>query len=235
MAAITVQVDVSDADKLCAGAQRQLPYAISRAINATANDLRDTMRQEVMLRFMVRAGHQAFIQKSIQVKSYSDKSQAVIAAEVGTGFPGGRDLLGKFEAGGQKRMVDPYAPPHIPTPTLRRSPASNVPQAMYPSTLGLVPVRTTIGVRIPRWHKTASGKLQIKGARRTFVIGEPGADVWGVFQRTGKRTIHMIWLYRQMTPVPARLGFVKTAESVVATRWPPNFEAAFAQALATAR
>ncbi len=231
--AAMIEVHVSDADALCRAAQQQLPFAISKAINATANNVRDTMRDELLMRFMVR--RKPFIRSNVQVKKYSDKKEPTIYAEIGTGHPDGSDLLAKFERGGTKVMKSALNPVIIPSTNIKRTPMSIPATEMYPHMLGLVQQRATIGVRKLRTHRTRTGKIQIKGVRRTFVIGEPGAKVWGVFQRTSKKKIRLLWTYKQSVPITARLGFVKTAVAVVEARWPANFDAAFAQAIATAR
>lgn len=232
----TIVVDVSDADKLCKAAVRQLPFALSRAINATAKSVRDTMLDELRLRFIIRK--QQFARRAIDVTQMSNKNQTVIQATVSTVVPfptQSRDVFGKFEEGGRKVAANPYFPNIIPTPSLRRSPTSLPPMGMYPSRLGLTPVRSFIGNRAPKWHKTASGKTQIKGANRTFVLGDSGDRYWGVYRRTGKRTIKRIWIYRSVVPIPKRLGFRSTATAVVERVWQANFEDAFAQAIQTAR
>jgi hypothetical protein len=233
---LTLTVDVAGAQALCASAQRQLPYATSRAINQVANDVRDTMRDELLMRFMVRK--RTFIQKSIGVTKYSDKRDPVIAAVVSTGHPSGKDVLGKFEEGTTKTALDPLHPIAKPV-EVRRTPQATIDQRWYLHNLGLVPVRTTIGTRAPKWHKTGSGKVQIKGARRTFILGGPMSSspntFWGVYQRTSKKKIRLLWALTQKQRVEPRLGFRGTALAVVEARWPDAFARFFEQALATAR
>ena len=242
---IDIVVDVKSVEELFGSAKEQMPYAISRAVNKTATDVRDTMRREVLTRFTVR--QRSFVVSQFQVSHTSDKRDSSIYAEItvgGAGYKGGtktRDILSIFEEGGMKTSPDPAFPMAIPSTNIRPTFTASAPRALYPVNLGLRPRRAIAGgYKYPRRHTTSGGIEQLKGSRRTFVLDPltmQGVKVWGVYQRTGKgkHDVRLLWTYKQRLTVPALLGFQKTAEAVVDATWQENFSAAFDNAMRTAK
>jgi hypothetical protein len=220
--------------------QRRLPFAVSLALNKTAKEFQQAMRVGISRRFTLR--RPAFILGLVHIPrgGASNVKAGRYTAEivVGGSEPGSksfrsRGLLAKFEGGGQKQSRDEMMPVAVPTPSLRPSFAEMVPRALFPKNLRLQERRTPDGTLGPKVHVTGTGKAQIKGKRRTFVLGQPGQRGWGVFQRTGpkKGDIRMLWSYRMRVPIPRRLQFADTARGMVPGAWRKNLREALGQAL----
>jgi len=113
------------------------------------------------------------------------------------------------------------------------------PLAFYPKNLRLLPRRDVVGV-LPAHHRiTKRGVDQLQGKDRTFVLDQTmfGVRVAGVYQRVGPgpHDIRLLWTYKDRIPIPARLQFEATAVATVQATWPREYEAAFLQAVRTAR
>ncbi|HEX6940904.1 MAG TPA: hypothetical protein VF158_15915 [Longimicrobiales bacterium] len=213
----------------------QLPFATSRAINATAFDARDAIRAGVRDRFTIR---RRWVVNGIQIpkggRATKQKLEAVVELERRRAF------LAKFEEGGTKRGT-PTMPIAIPTEHIRPTPEKIPPLALYPKNLRLQERRDVSGMLAARTTLTGRGVVQLKGKRRTFVIDpqhhRADPELWGVWQRFGPRRhqIRLIWAYRRSIPIPATLSFVETGERTVRERWDHNFTRAFDRAIRTAR
>jgi hypothetical protein len=241
--------------------KRQLPFATSLAVNETAKAAQQAVRAHVAGAFTLRKPQ--FILNTVKIEKYDFATKRNPTAfrlkidDAPTKGGGRRDVLAKFEPGGSKTTLDPTFPIAIPSRNLRPSFAELVPRAMYPGSLRLVPRRGAVGAyytntlkgrkrkvifgTLPVQQKrTKRGVLQWTGKRRTFVLDPRehlGVKTWGVYQRTGrgKDDVQLIWTYKMRIPIPPRLRFVATATAAVHRTFRPNFERAYAHALATAR
>lgn len=234
MSGLTVRVDAGQSLAFFGEARRQLPFAVSVAINRTAKDVQDAERAGLRARFIIRRD---WVVQGITIPKFSDKGEAAPTAVVAV--DASRSFLDKFEAGGQKIALNPERPIAIPSLAVRPARTDLPARALYPSALGLVPVRGVTGIRPARSHVTARGVMQLKGKRRTFVLNETmyGVQVPGVYQRfgPGKHDFRLLWAYKARIPIPALLEFQKTAVEVVTDKWATNFQNALEHALATAR
>lgn len=70
----------------------------------------------------------------------------------------------------------------------------------------------------------------MKGLKRTFIV--PGV---GIFQRTGKRRIRLLFAFAQRVRIPGVLRFQENARKVVKRRFKKHFARAYEFALRTAR
>lgn len=218
------------------GVATQLRFAVSLALNNTIKDVQTAIRSGLHQRFAVRQA--GFIERGIMIERGDFATKEKLTARVSLAKRAG--FLRKFEEGGVKTAFDPTTPIAIPSQNIRPTFEAQVPLAMYPKNLRLVPRRDVKGIRPARVHQTRRGVTQIKGKRRTFVLDPKhhfGVKTWGVYERTGpgRRDIRLIWTYKSKIPIPKRLQFVETARRVALERWPKNLGAAIARALATAR
>lgn len=214
----------------------QLPFATSRAINATAYDARDAIRKGIQERFTIR---RKWVVTGIQIprggRATKRKLEAVVELDRRRAF------LGKFEEGGTKRGT-PDMPIAIPTEHIRPVPTKVPPLALYPKNLRLQERRDISGgFMAARTKFSRRGVPQWKGKRRTFVIDpvhhRADRELWGVWQRFGpkRHQIRLIWAYRREIPIPNTLQFEATGKRTVDQRWDINFTRAFDQAIRTAR
>lgn len=222
----------ADAERFLAAVRGQLPFATSKAINDTAKDFQKAETEHIFSAFTVR--REGFTKRSVKLTDRANKTKlwARVAMEDPGQVASSRSLFAKFESGGTKTGTT-LQPVAIPSDNLRISPKTNIPRSMYPKALGLVARRGVKGILSAKTHVTSRGKIQIKGKRRTFVLGPPA--VWGVYRRVNKEEIELLWTFKQRIPIPKRLSFVAIARKVVGDRFGPNFSLAFAFAVRTAR
>lgn len=220
----------------------QLPYATMRAINAALLEIQTAERAEMRDDFTIRQPRFADLNVKIPRGGFATKSK--LSGEMRLAAPGGQErpsLFSPFEAGGTRRAKTRESPLAVPSKNIRPSESMVVPRALYPTNLRLVPRKDISGGALAaKKHTTKRGVVQLKGKRRTFVLDPAtmfGVQVWGVYQRTGKKRgdIRLLWTYRMGVKQPRLYPFSKVAERLVAKRYEALFDAAFAEAIRTAR
>lgn len=224
------------------GAQRQVPYAVSRALNTTNNQMQTAVRASLRQHFIVRRA--TFIDRMVKIKPEDRATKQKLKARLriegpeGSEFKG--DLLIRHEEGGT-RQTAPYF--FIPTEVLRFPPQANIPQSMYPKALRLESRKDIVGTLGSTGRITRRGTLQLQGKRRTFILNRPNTDTpLGIFQRKEGRPgrsrphdIALIWYFVRTVHLKQRLQFGPTTKAVYEKEFTPNVRQAFADALRTAR
>lgn len=248
---IDIRVNVKPTVKALGDLAKQVPFAVSVALNRTAEDALAALRREIPQRFIVRnARLLRFVAPPfLPIENRARKDRLVARLET----EGIGRILNPFETGIPK-VGTPLLPVAIPTPHLQFTKRTVVPRRWYPVNLGLVPRRDASGrgffalgknaIRDKKspFKTTKRGAVQIKGKLRTFVLDPQhhrgiSPKQRGVYVRIGKDRddIRMIWMYRDRTRRPRILRFRETVEAEVRRRWPENFRGAWAFALRTAR
>lgn len=224
-------------------ALNQLPFAVSVALNKTAEDVQEEVRGSLRRNFTINPAKRAFFDRMIKIRRSDRATKYKLATAVRVEGPesstsrGEREhLLTRHEEGGVARARLPHSHPlAIPTREVRPGPYDVAPRRLYPSSLRLVERRSPDGVLAAK----RGVKRKIGGSRRSFfVIGQPGSgDRWGVYERVGKgrRDIRMLWSFRERVTNPPRLRFYATATDTINRVWPANLAEALRKALATAR
>ena len=228
---------------------RQMPFALSLALNTTMEDTRQAGRTSVRSRFSLRTPQsEKFLSLGIAVSKKATKGNLHAMLEVGGSFNLGKAVryskLAQFEEGGVRSggaMVGgmrigvfkgveliPYQ-----KPTAR---------ALYPANLGLQSRRTIEG---------GMSDSSLKGKRRTFVV-RTGPKTGTVLQRTGKKSgeakgpgarsgtrndpkLVRLFRIRPQVTVKAKHWMLPTARVVWDKRFTPNLDRALEHALRTAR
>jgi hypothetical protein len=260
MTTVTLEFDVQGQRALLAqlsGLSKQVPYAISVAINRTAEEVLAEGRRQIKATMIVRAP--GFVLPPVQLpRNWKATATRPIATVKLGDDDGGRQSIGarrraildKFEEMGRKTADDPDFPIAIPTRSLRKTPTALVPRAMYPKSLRLAPRMDASGKTILAKRK---GKVRgldggavgskkkrmeagLQGIGGTFTMSRDGKPL-GVFQRVGRgrRSIRMIWAYRGSIRIPKKLDMLRRGSEIIETRLPINFEGALAIAISTAR
>ena len=208
---LRVESNIGLVQAVLKGTGRQLPFAMARAINATAIDVKKVQTNRIQQVFTIR--RRAFAIRAVKIKPFARKDR--LEAHVQIEPPGGKaraDIFAKFESGGIKRPRGQ----HLAIPrAARRGKSGIVTRANRPKALGLR--------RVGR---------SIRGRKRTFVIPHVG-----IFQRVGRRrsTIRLLYSFQHQAPIDRRLRFVATAEKIIPRVFPGHFKTEFARALRTAR
>lgn len=244
---LEITADDSTAQRMLSHVGDQLPFAISKALNDTARVAQDDVRKGIQERFILRTpASTRYLLSSVLFASSEHATKQNLQATLRIGPQ--RPLLARFERGGTRTVRDAFVAPFaIPTRAIRPAFSATVSRRLLPKNLGLLPY--AVGGGKPTFHArgkkrsagvhiTATGKPQLKGKERTFVLQlTPGARDWGVFQRIGpKRTdIRLIWAYRQQITIRPLLKFEQTIRASVARNWEAVFAADLEYAIATAR
>lgn len=224
---------------------RQLPFAVSLAINRVGEAARNAVRDSLDPRFTIAPSKERFLKSLVAREHMATKAELWTVVGIGKEFGSGptKDrafLLARHEHGGQKVTHDPRYPFAIPTDELRGGDRALVQPSMYPKALRLLERRDVTGTLGARGRVTRRGKVQLQGKRRTFVIDARDTadpDAWGIFQRfgPGPRDIRMLWAFRRRIALPPRLRFQETVTATVNTQFSRVFAEAWERAVATAR
>jgi hypothetical protein len=256
---ISIKV-VRGKDGLAGAAQlKQYSFATANAMNRTLDESQAAMRAGIRQRFTVRGRSAGFIDRLVKRRREDFATRDRLVARIRIEGPE-NDLargaiLARHEEGGLRTAgrggysIDPsyrvQGQFFLPTGVLRSNPSEVIARAMYPANLRLAPRRDISGgMMSAKVHKTRTGKLQLKGKRRTFVLfaAHGGAPI-GIYQRgdgSGGRThsedFHRIWSYRKTIRLkPRRLEFFPTIRSTVQQRYQLNLGGFLRSAFRTAK
>jgi len=190
---------------------RQAPFALSLALNATANDAQSSIKASLDSRFTLR--RKAFVESTIFRKRGEDfatktKLQATIRTHPE------RDFLAQHEEGGRKAAVS-GTNVAIPLEAVKPNASSIVPKRLRPSALRMNgQVRKVV---------TPSG---------TFLVrNRPGK---GKGRMVGWRT-EFLYKLKTSVPIRPRLQFRDTAEKAIDASFVRHAMAGIDRALGTAR
>lgn len=193
-------------------------FGASVGLNRTANEMQDAIREGLGSRFTLR--RKAFIQQTIYRKpgpdgDFATKDRLVAGVRINPE----RDILAKFEAGGQK--------------TPREGKSIAVPLGARPSANAIVPTKYTLKALFfgqQSFLNQASTILSTRqrGRRRILVKRTARDDVFVrngiVFQSPAnhKGKPKALWVFKPATKLPDSLQFVATAFRVARDRLAAN-------------
>lgn len=221
-----------DAEYLKAKTKREaknLAYSTAQALNDTAKDVQMRIQGDVKKLFHIRKGRsdfsqetgdqpsrseRSFIVRQIKIFTWANVMKGKLFAEIGVNNRP-RLLLAKFEKGD---MREPFVGKRVAVPiteTARKGSIKNpVNVALTFNRLALKP------------HKTKTGKKQVKGKMRTFILPKTATHpMGGVYQRIGpkREDIRMVYSFQRAFRLRAVLRFVKRAEETYIKRFRENF------------
>jgi hypothetical protein len=225
---ITIDVNTSEAlgwfDRV---SHDQLPFAMSKALNATATDFQ--VAERAHLRSIFSLKREQWADRSIKVTHFAKKTELWAKIEVAP--PGGdakSDILGKFEDETIKTPHNGHRALVIPLDA-KRTGAGVVSESIKPKNLNFRRISTSGAATIYR------------GDKKTFMVQT--ADGRGfILQRTGPG-IHgdlfagssVLFVLRPSAPIKPDLHFESTGQQVVDEMFFRRFDEAWEIALATAR
>lgn len=235
---IDIQIDAEKLKAKTLREQKRLAFSTAQALNDTAKEVQAEIQGRVKALFRIRKGadgssssefsretgdqpsrsERSFIVRSIKIFAFANVKRGRIFAELGIqNRP--RLLLSKFETGGTR---EPFVGKNVAVPTEEGARGGSLDNSVDP---GLTFKR--LGFKD---HTTASGKKQVKGRNRTFILSKTAAHPQGgVYQRIGpkREDVRMIYSFRRAFRLRAVLHFIKTAEAVYIKRFRENFLARF--------
>lgn len=194
---------------------RQLPFATSRAVNDIALEAREAMRNRAAGAFIIRRPW--VVAKGAFPVTLSKRKDEVKRATIR--LDPKRDFLGKFEEGGQKRSLT--------------GAKLAVPITARPNPRAIVPKRLSVRALNLRAHRTASGKVQLKGEQRTFVVKTATNSL--ILQRRGRDNVRVLYAFKRSVPIRPTLHFYDTIDAYVRANWDRVAGEALRYAIATAK
>jgi hypothetical protein len=200
MSAIEITSNVLDVHAHLADLIReQMPFATSKAVNDLTLEARDHLRGRVETSFIIRrpwvTARGAF--PVTLSKKRDEVKRGTIRLDTS------RDFLGKFEQGGTKQS--------------RTGVKLAVPIEARPTARSVVPKRLSVRNLNLRATRTATGKVQLKGLQRTFVVKTGGASL--ILQRQGRGVVRTLYAFKRSVPIPDSLHFYDTIASYVRNEW----------------
>jgi hypothetical protein len=222
---ITIDIDLKQFDRLIGDAAKQVRFAASKALNATALQFQVAERARLGREFTLR--RRDFVEKQgvkIARGDFATKTSLVVRI----GMDEKADFLAKFEDGEDKKPTEGRLALAIPR-EVKRNKNEIVTKANRPRAFRFTQVHTA----------TSTGVRIFKGARRVFMIQKPdGTGV--ILQRFGRGNseragVRVMYALTPKGTISASLHFVDTATKTVNERWAQNFERAFADAMRTAK
>lgn len=259
MATANISVSVDGAIGKMNALSRQVPFAMSVALNRTYDEAQFNIRRHIERVFVLRTPNsKRYILRTIRREKRDMATKKRLYADVRLQSPSRRHpnarILGEFVTGEPKVSYDPRMPVAIPTRTLRPAFEDVVPRNQYPQNLGFSPKKDPTGVSYYALGKGSKKKKltpfkgkAIQGQRGTFVLDPrqmPGLSpkAWGVYRRIGPKTgegrgqsgVVMLWSYHHRTTRPRILPMPAIVKQTVDRRWQINMQGAFQVALRSA-
>jgi hypothetical protein len=231
---INIDIDLRGFEAETLRDMKRIAYSTTQAINETLKDIQIAERAELDRRFVIRKNRfmYSLIKISRFAKVFTGTGPQTLFGEIEIDASKTRVLLQEFVEGGYK---DPAFGKHVAVPITG---SAARPSFSDPVTASLMISRLDF-----HQHVTATGKIQWRGAQRTFII--PGV---GVFQRGGEiktrrradrflgnggRSVDeqtatkMLYKFVTHPALRKRYDFVEIAERVVDERFERNFDVAF--------
>lgn len=213
--------------------QRQVPYALSNALNDTGKLFQYRQRAHMATIFTER--RKDWVDKNVKITHFATKRELYATVKIeAPGDPSRSDILAKFERDRVKRPIQ-GSTTAIPVEAMR-------------ARTGVIRKGERIGAIGP--FTQGAGRLIGKGNKRTFML-DLGGGKKGIFQRVGAgsrkargihgplpkgrdRNLKLLFLLKPSTPITPNLEFVLHARDAV-THFPEFFRSRFAEAMASAR
>jgi hypothetical protein len=225
---ITIDVNTSEAlgwfDRV---SHEQLPFAMSKALNATATDFQTAERAHLRSIFSLK--REQWADRNIKVTHFAKKTELWAKIEVAP--PGGdakSDILGKFEDETIKTPHNGHRALVIPLDA-KRTGAGVVSESIKPKNLHFKLSSSTGAATVYKGDKRTFMIQMADG--RGFILQRNGPGVHGEFFAGSK----VLYALRTSVPIVPNLQFVPQGHKTVEERWVTNWDAAWAHAMETAR
>jgi hypothetical protein len=228
---IEISVDPRQLIKEMNGMDRQLPFAVARALNECAVSFQADERTLITREFTVR---RPWVLQGVKInrQDFATKTKPEVRIHVDPQ----RDFLNKFEQGGIRAPRAGKKALSVPI-SVRSNPRTVIKGSMRPKAFDFKKV----------------GPGVFKGTNRTILIQKPdGRGV--ILQRKGRsvavskrqhgplmkgqrrdHALVVLYVLRPRTPVPDDLHFVETARKSFRVHWPLSFTKWWNESVRTAR
>jgi hypothetical protein len=249
---IKIQVDPRSAlGWITQAMEKQIPFAVSKALNQVANLAQAAEREQVKKAFKLR--REQFVLRGVKIKKADRASKTSWSVVIRIEYPGIGKFMNLHEPGGERE-------PHhggklwVPNREVFKSKVITRDNALHPKNLKIHKDSTgrMVGAERAFMVRTKGGQLLVlqredrgltKASKRT--MGKLTLDNLGGGQGPStkaqkyslKRTGGTRLLYRLVSKVkvPARLEFVSTVRRTVAEQWPAVLVEEMGKAMRSAR
>lgn len=220
--------------------QRQVPFALSEALNDLAKEFQSEERYHIHNIFTVRRS--AWVDSNVKITKFAKKRS--LEAQVSIQSPGGgqrSDVLGKFETQTEKK---PTHGQHIAVPIGVQKSRGIIVAGRRPKDF--------------RFKDINSGGQLARGLQRTFIVKGKKSGQLLILQRSNRVTVKQHtrrlkgkqggwsnWIYdpsvqvlyvlKPRVKIKPDLDFLNTAQRVAIKNFPDLFRARFEAAMRTAR
>lgn len=231
---VEISVDAARPLALLKNGGKKLAYAVVNALNDTAKAIQQKEREHVLGSFVVRK--RDFVLRQAAIIKFASVGKDRYEASISVGQKP-RLLLSGFEKGAERRPTKGGRTQAVPVTggPARPSRQASVPDVYFFQSLQLRRVtskgqrkrrqRTDVGLVA---HETSTGRVQFKGAHRTFLLPSTArAPEGGVFQRVGpgRDDIRLVYSFKShVKPLDSRLRFIVTGRSVAAAVFPRELQ-----------
>lgn len=222
---LNVHIDTRNLELRLERERKRLAFNAALALNETVKAVQTAERVNLDRKLTLRKT--GFMYRLIKIITFANARQNRPYAELAIDPTKQRVLVGKLERGGEKL---PEIGKSVGVP-LTGGPAR-------PSFQQSVRPELQIGRLRVRQHRTAAGKVQYKGAKRTFIVRGVGIFQRGEGQKTSRRrrrfrglvqrtSVRLLYLFRKAPKLRAMLGFFDVAHKTAAEQWPQQFRKAY--------
>lgn len=211
--------------------QKQLPYAVSLALNRTANLAQQAERS--LMRSVLRLRREEFNLRSIKIRREDRATKG--SATVIIGIDSKADYLDRMEDGTPHIARGKYL--FIPNQDVFGDKIVTPSNPLYPKRLQFVgprmqgPSRTFL-VKIKNNPKYSALVLQRVGGRQG---GKTTKGRKRKHNASGRAQTRVVWFLRNRSQVPVKLRFVSTITGKASEVFPSELRAALGEALRSAR
>jgi hypothetical protein len=208
-------------------AENQIPFALSRALNLTANNIQSAVIAQLGDRFTLP--RPVFMSRLVKIENRDRATKRKLSVIVGIQGPRA-EILAQHEDGGAKL---PSGRSLAVPVNVRRNKYDIITRGNRPR--GFAFERQQLG--------TETGVEIYRGRGRSFMVRYPSGRGW-IFKRVGRRGTgrwgelftgtSVLYHLQPKVQLDARLGFKNTAEQVMRAKMNANFEIALEEAMRTA-
>lgn len=236
---IALTVDTQTLRGMCAGMEKQLPFATAKALNEVAGFFQRDQRAVMQKQFTIR---RQWVLQGVKIDrgDFATKQKLNVRIHIDEK----QDFFNKFEEGGTRSPRSGGKSLAIPI-NVRGSKTGLIPASKKPRAFDF----KEVGGRglVTHAKRFKSGRLRsaalegnvrvYEGAKRTIMIkGSNGGGI--ILQRVGRGKaagLKVLYRLKARTPVPASLHFHDTARESFTAHWPSSFEKWWNEAVRTSK
>lgn len=217
----TLRVSIDSNAPFLKGGEKQIPFSLSKAINASLVTAQKAQLARMGREFTIRRPQ--FAKLSVKIVKFAKK--ASLTGEIAIDPPGDRDdIFAKFEQGGTKKPTGRFLAIPITGSPVKKTARTIVAEKNRPKALLSGQTHTAQGAPIKR-AKSFGG---------AFFLPPRDGKAAGIFIRAGKK-VKLAYTLQPKAELKPELHFVDTITHSVRDTFSEDFAREFAKAVKTAK